>query len=133
MTQVTIQTAARSAVPELAAATIAGPVGSLNQLIGGEGNVTASDLLAVGQGRVFNPFAEQIFKEMQFRTHSFSFKLFSRSMNEAKELYNIITYLKTGAAPRLKGIDEKQLFGLFDQEDGSNTIIFYCNHWSSCC
>lgn len=117
-----IQTAAATAVPQVAASTIAGAVGSLNQLIGGEGNVTASDLLAVGQGRVFNPFAEQIFKEMQFRTHSFSFKLFSRSMNEAKEIYNIITYLKTGAAPRLKGIDEKQLFGLFDQEDGGNTI-----------
>ncbi len=117
-----ISDAAGAAVPGLAASVIAGSVSSLNQLIGGEGNVTASDLLAVGQGRVFNPFAEQIFKEMQFRTHSFSFKLFSRSLNEAKEIYNIITYLKTGAAPRLKGIDEKQLFGLFDQEGGGNTI-----------
>lgn len=117
-----ISDAAGAAVPQLAASTIAGSVSSLNQLIGGEGSVSASDLLAVGQGRVFNPFAEQIFKEMQFRSHSFSFKLFSRSMNEAKEIFNIITYLKTGAAPRLKGIDEKQLFGLFDQEDGSNTI-----------
>lgn len=106
-----ISDAATTATPELAASTIAGSVSSLNQLIGGEGNVSASDLLAVGQGRVFNPFAEQIFKEMQFRTHSFSFKLFSRSMNEAKEIHNIITYLKTGAAPRLKGIDEKEMFG----------------------
>ena len=69
----TISDAAGAAMPQAAASVIADSVSALNQLVGGDGGgPSASDLLAVGQGRVFNPFAEQIFKEMNFRTHSFS-------------------------------------------------------------
>jgi|TARA_Y100000289_G_scaffold64712_1_gene77022 hypothetical protein len=111
----TLQDAAAAATPQVAASAIADVTGALNQLVGGEGTgPSASDLLAVSQGRVFNPFAEQIFKEMNFRTHSFSFKFFARSMNEAKEIFNIITYLKQGAAPKIKGVDAKEFLGLFN-------------------
>jgi hypothetical protein len=113
----TLSDAAKAAMPQAAASVIADGVSALNQLVGGEGSgPSASDLLAVGQGRVFNPFAEQIFKEMNFRTHSFSFKFFSRSMNEAKEIFNIITYLKQGAAPKIKGVDAKEFLGLFNRQ-----------------
>ncbi|AGH26395.1 hypothetical protein CPPG_00078 [Cyanophage P-RSM1] len=111
----TLQDAASAATPQVAASTIADATGALNQLVGGDGSgPSASDLLAVSQGRVFNPFAEQIFKEMNFRTHSFSFKFFARSMNEAKEIFNIITYLKQGAAPKIKGIDTKEFLGFLN-------------------
>ena len=115
----TISDAAGAAMPQAAASVIADSVSALNQLVGGDGGgPSASDLLAVGQGRVFNPFAEQIFKEMNFRTHSFSFKFFSRSMNEAKEIFNIITYLKQGAAPKIKGVDANEFLGLFNNKSG---------------
>jgi len=114
-----VQNFASAGLPQATGNVLAGITGSLNQLIGGGGNVTAADLLAVGQGRVFNPFAEQIFKEMQFRTHTFQFKLFSRSMKEAKENFNIIRYLKTGAAPIVQSVDDEAVAGIFgSKEDG---------------
>jgi hypothetical protein len=115
----TLQDAASAATPQVAASAISDGVSALNQLVGGDGSgPSASDILAVSQGRVFNPFAEQIFKEMNFRTHSFSFKFFARSMNEAKEIFNIITYLKQGAAPKIKGVDAKEFLGLFNTSSG---------------
>ena len=119
----TISNAAKAATPEVAASAIAGSISSLNQLLGGEGQVSKNDLLAVSQGRVFNPFAEQIFKEMQFRTHSFSFKLFSRSMNEAKEIHNIITYLKQGTAPILSGVKEGDFLGILGGPNSDEKAI----------
>ena len=46
----------------------------MNQALGLAGNVDASSLLAIGKGKVFNPFQEQIFSNMNFRTHQFTFK-----------------------------------------------------------
>ena len=39
-------------------------------------------------------------------------------MNEAKEIFNIITYLKQGAAPKIKGVDAKEFLGLFNNQSG---------------
>ena len=59
--------------------------------------------MGLSQGRVFNPFSEQIFNAMSFRTHNFSFKMFARSKKEANEIFKIVRYLKTGAHPKVAG------------------------------
>ena len=111
-----VQQFAQAGLPQAAGNILAQAAGSMNNLIGGGGNITRDDLLAVGQGRVFNPFSEQIFKEMNFRTHTFNFKLFSRSMKEAKEIFSIIRYLKEGAAPIVQSVDTDAVVGLFGND-----------------
>ena len=73
-------------------------------------SVSADALAAVSLGKVFNPFSEQIFNSMAFRTHNFSFKLFARSMKEAQTIREIVTYLKTGTAPRIASGGAQELF-----------------------
>ena len=44
-------------------------------------------LLKTTNGRIFNPYSEQIFQGMSFRTHNFVFKFFAR--NQESKLYNL--------------------------------------------
>tara|TARA_Y200000002_G_scaffold349230_1_gene325711 strand:- start:934 stop:1968 length:1035 start_codon:yes stop_codon:yes gene_type:complete len=99
----TIQQTAAAALPSAAGKTIADVTSSLNNLAGSGGAVSADALGAVALGKVFNPFSEQIFNSMGFRSHNFSFKLFARSKKEAQMIRKIVTYLKTGTAPRIAG------------------------------
>jgi hypothetical protein len=104
--------AAAAGLPEFATGGLSQAIGGFNQLGGLQGNIDASSIQALTRGRVFNPFKEQVFNSMAFRTHSFNFKLFSRSMDEAKEIRQIIDYFKQGAMPRVTGTDS------FDFETG---------------
>ena len=111
----TIQKTAAAALPSAAGKAIAGVTSSINNLAGSGGSVDANALSAVVQGKVFNPFSEQIFNSMAFRSHNFSFKLFARSKKEARMIREIITYLKTGTAPKIasanSGINLNTLLG----------------------
>ena len=98
-----LQSAAGAALPEFAASAISSTANSLGQALGLEGNINASTLAALTRGKVFNPFTEQIFKNMSFRTHNFNFKFFVRSKTEAQEVYSIIQYIKEGAVPSISG------------------------------
>ena len=55
------------------------------------------------RGRIFNPFKEQVFTGIDFRTHSFNFKMFSRSKKEAQMIKDIIDYFKMGSVPAMGG------------------------------
>lgn len=99
----TIQTGARDTQPEFAASAIASAANNLGQMLGLAGNLDANSLQALTKGKVFNPFQEQIFKNMAFRTHNFNFKLFARNVDEAKEIYDIIQWMKIGSVPKIGG------------------------------
>jgi len=94
-----LQKAAKDAIPEFLAGTMADVVGGAAQFLGLAGNASANDILALSKGKVFNPYTEQLFSNMQFRNHNFSFKFFARSDRESREINKIIKYLKTGALP----------------------------------
>ena len=94
-----LQTAASDALPEFAASTMMDIVGGASQFLGLAGTATANDILALSKGKVFNPYTEQLYSNMQFRNHMFSFKFFARDRDESKEINNIIKYLKKGALP----------------------------------
>ena len=70
-------------------------------MLGIGGNINANTIAQISGGKVFNPYTEQLFNNMTFRSHSFNFKLFNRSPEEARENFNIIKYFKTGAVPIL--------------------------------
>ncbi len=118
----TAQDFAGASQPEFAASAIAGAANNLGQMLGLAGNLDANSLQALTKGKVFNPFQEQIFKNMAFRTHNFNFKLFARSPAEAKEIYDIIQWIKIGSVPNIGGSGG---FGgdLTDAKDGFSKRI----------
>ena len=75
----TIQTAARAAVPEFGASALTQAANSISGFLGLQGSIYVNSLEQMTRGRIFNPYTEQIFNNMSFRNHNFSFKLLSSS------------------------------------------------------
>ena len=100
-----IQSAAKAMLPEFAASAIAQGANSISGFFGVQGNLDANALQGLTSGRVFNPYTEQIFSQMNFRNHSFSFKLLARNAKEAQEIKQIIDYMKVGAHPQVTNDD----------------------------
>lgn len=98
-----IQAAAAAVLPEFAASAIAQGSNAVSGLFGVQGNLDANALAGLTQGKVFNPYTEQIFSQMNFRSHSFAFKMVARNYEEAKMIHQIIRYLKMGSHPRVTG------------------------------
>ena len=94
-----LQKAAKDAIPEFTTSTLSEIATGAAQFLGLAGNATANDIMSLAKGKVFNPYQEQLFSNMQFRNHMFSFKFFARSERESQEINNIIKYLKQGALP----------------------------------
>ena len=88
-------------LPEFAASAIAQGANSISGFFGVQGNLDANALQGLTSGRVFNPYTEQIFSQMNFRNHSFSFKMLARNAKEAQEIKQIIDYIKVGAHPQV--------------------------------
>ena len=100
-----LQKAAKDAIPEFTAGALSEVASGAAQFLGLAGNATRNDIMALAKGKVFNPYQEQLFSNMQFRNHMFSFKFFARSERESKEINNIIKYLKQGALPIYGTVD----------------------------
>ena len=94
-----IQQAAQAGLPEFASNAIADVANGLAQAGGLSGGLDGNAIQALTKGRVFNPFKEQVFSGLDFRTHNFNFKLLSRSEEEARRVKDIINYFKFGALP----------------------------------
>lgn len=112
-----LQSAAGAALPEFAANAIASSSRKLSGALGLESNLDRNALMALTQGRVFNPFSEQIFQNMAFRTHNFNFKMFMRTPQEAQEVKAIIKYIKAGSVPKIGGTSS--IAGAGDLDTGS--------------
>ena len=96
-----IQGGAAAMLPEFTNAGVASVLNAFGGMLGLRGNMDANTIQALSKGRVFNPFSEQIFQSMGFRTHSFNIKMVSRNPDEARQVYNIIKFLKVGMAPKV--------------------------------
>ena len=97
----TIQGAANAALPEFTSAGVASILNAFGGLLGLKGQMDANTIQALSKGRVFNPFSEQIFQTMGFRTHTFNIKMDSRNQTEAQHVHNIIKFIKQGMAPKV--------------------------------
>lgn len=100
-----LQNAAAGLLPEFAYNKGAGLISSISSSLGVGGAVSGNNLQALTAGRVMNPFTEQVFNGVQFRSHQFTFKMFAKNQTEAKEILEIIKYLKVGALPQLGDAD----------------------------
>ena len=117
-----LQAAAQAALPEFAAGTLASVASGAAQFLGLAGNATANDILALSKGKVFNPYTEQLYSNMQFRNHLFSFKFFARTEGESKQINHIIKYIKQGSLP-IYGSSKSSGIIKQDDEDTFNKII----------
>lgn len=90
----TLKNAAGAATPEFGFNAVGTASSAISQMLGTEGSVSGSNLAAVTQGKVFNPYEEQIFNGISFRAHSFSWKLIARDKKEAETIESIIKYFK---------------------------------------
>lgn len=99
----TVQNAANAALPEFTAGTFAQAAQGASQMLGLSGSVSANDILQLSKGKIFNPYTEQMFSNMQFRSHQFNFKMFARDAREAQEIGRIIAYIKEGSLPSYSG------------------------------
>lgn len=95
----TLQNAAAGATPEAGFKAVSSAANAITQFLDLEGNISGNDLAAVSQGRIFNPYEEQIFNGITFRSHSFQFKLVARDKKEAETIQNIIRTFKTVMLP----------------------------------
>lgn len=95
----TLKNAAGSATPEFGFNAVGTASSAISQMLGTEGSVSGSNLAAVTQGKVFNPYEEQIFNGISFRAHSFSWKLIARDKKEAETIQSIINYFKVLMLP----------------------------------
>lgn len=98
-----IQAAAGASAPEALFNNIAKGANQLAGAVGTGGSVDGTALSAVSQGKIFNPFEEQIFTGISFRTHPFQWKLVARNKTEAINIYNIIRFLKINMLPNFTG------------------------------
>ena len=98
----TLQEAAGAALPEFSTNMVLQMVNGFNNFVGLQGNLDLNAIENLQQGRIFNPYSEQIFQGMSFRTHNFAFKFFARDAQESKTIQNIIDYVKIGSVPRLR-------------------------------
>lgn len=100
-----LQNAAQVALPEFSTATAVQMANSFNTFLGLSGNIDVNAIEMMNHGKIFNPFSEQIFAGVSFRTHNFAFKMLARDDDEAEEIFRIITYIKSGSMPGITGGD----------------------------
>ena len=115
-----LQNAAAGLLPEFAYNKGASMISSLGSLAGVQSNVSGQNLQALTAGRIMNPFTEQVFNGVQFRSHSFNFKMFAKNQTEAREILSIIKYLKIGSLPQLGDADLDFINNLRDTFSGDN-------------
>ncbi len=98
----TLQEAAGAALPEFSTNMVLQMVNGFNNFVGLQGNLDLNAIENLQNGRIFNPYSEQIFQGMSFRTHNFAFKFFARTATESKAIQSIIDYVKIGSLPRVR-------------------------------
>ena len=94
---------AEAAKPALGYSLGANIINSVVGKTGGSANLTANNLSALTQGKIFNPYEETIFQGTEFRDHSFEFKMVPRNAGDVETIYQIINKLRRHMLPAKDG------------------------------
>lgn len=107
-----VKEAANGLKPEVALSTMASAITAVAQVAGvGGSGVDANTISQLNKGAILNPYKELIYQGTAFRSHSFSFKLIARSMDDAATIQNIVYQLKKAMHPGVAGIGADEQFG----------------------
>lgn len=122
-----LQQAADAGLPESAFNNLAQGIQGVGGLLGlNTGGVDANTLMAVSQGKVLNPYSEQVFNGVGFRTFSFDFKMVATSEKEAQSIQDILEMFKVGMLPAYAGGDSGQggsLGGLLSESSAAQRFL----------
>ena len=120
-----IQKAAKAGLPESAFNNLAQGIQGVGSLIGlNTDGISANTLTAVSQGKVFNPYSEQVFEGIGFRTFNFNFKMVARSEKEAQSIQDILEMFKVGMLPAYAGGgDGDSLGGLLTKSGAAQRFL----------
>jgi hypothetical protein len=122
----------KSAAGAMATQATAKGINAFNEAVGSEGSAEA--IMSGALGKTVNPRTDVLFKNVDYRTHTFSFKLIPRSYDEAiaiDTLLNIFQYFSLpdygqGSLNFFIGYPYEFMITLFTQQNGSthhlNTI-----------
>jgi hypothetical protein len=94
---------AEAAKPALGYSLGAEVINNVVGMTGGSGSLTANNLSALTQGKIFNPYEETIFQGTEFRDHSFEFKLVPKNAGDVQTIYTIINKLRRHMLPAKDG------------------------------
>tara|TARA_B100000287_G_scaffold408488_1_gene434904 strand:+ start:1303 stop:2391 length:1089 start_codon:yes stop_codon:yes gene_type:complete len=114
-----LQQAASAIQPEFIASALSQGANAVSGFFGVQGQLDANVLNGLSTGKVFNPYTEQLFNQMNFRNHSFQIKMLARNYKEAKEINDIIKYIKLGAHPKVTSGDAKALIKAVNPVEGA--------------
>lgn len=96
----TLQEAAKAGLPESAFNNLAQGIQGAGSLLGlNTDGISPNMLSAISQGKVFNPYSEQVFEGVGFRNFTFNFKMVARSEKEAQSIQDILEMFKVGLLP----------------------------------
>lgn len=101
-----LQKFAGEALPTTVMDGIAKATKGIGSMVGDDFSGSKNDLMAMSQGKIFNPYEENVFQGTGFRSHNFSFKMVARSEAESQVIGQIIRYLKAGMLPSFNPQDE---------------------------
>lgn len=112
----------------IAGSAIGGKFGStLAGLLGGTGFTQAAKGAMVGAGLARNPHMAQVFRNVGFRSHSFSYKFSPKNLRESNTLKNIVRNFKIAMHPKYfvgnHFFDYPLQFDI-DVLDGNNEFLF---------
>lgn len=105
---------AKAAVPEIAFKAASKGLGALTKFGGGD-QISAGQVSALTQKRIFNPYKETVFEGVEYRNHAFTFKLAPRSASEVQTIYKIIDALRNAMLP---GTSASGLFSITNSQSG---------------
>lgn len=95
----------------------------------GATNLSASGLLSATSGVVFNPNLEVLYEGPDFRTFNFQFNLFTKSRDDAEQIFKIVETLRLASLPRVSTKDDvntkalKNVFADTTAIEGSKALI----------
>ena len=108
-----LQQAADAGLPESAFNNLAQGVQGVGNLLAlNTQGVDANSLMAISQGKVLNPYSEQVFNGVGFRQFQFNFKMVATSEKEAQSIQDILEMFKVGMLPSYAGGDSGEGGGL---------------------
>jgi hypothetical protein len=122
-----LQQAAEAGLPESAFNNLAQGIQGVGGLLGlNTGGSDANTLMAVSQGKVLNPYSEQVFNGVGFRQFTFDFKMVATSEKEAATIQEILEMFKVGMLPAYSGGDSGQggsLGGLLSESAAAQRFL----------
>jgi len=116
-----LKDAANGLKPEVGMSALASAISGVADVTGVGGQVNVNTISQLTRGKILNPYKELTFQGVDFRAHSFSFKLTVNTSKDINVIQNILQALRIAMHPDLSGADKDEQFGAAKAENKTET------------